>query len=306
MAGNVIYQSTVASNLKETLDEIVDDKTDGLESGLIMPKYFMEGSMKDAYVDDLETGGPSLVPLKPEGTELSLGALREGQLYRYMARTWGMKMMISDEAKEDYKYPEVVKLARRLKRALFKTVEYEAAAFIARGWDATYPIGDGQPMFSASHTIPSGGTFSNTAAAPVAPSMAAVALHRATTLKMPGHDGLIEGYDLEKVVFPQEQWSTWDQILGSTMEPVTNNFAAINTVKKLSITPVAVRYWTNTTTNYFYITEAKADGLKWKWRRRPKSKTWVDNDQEVEKWGISARWANGISDPRGVFGVQAV
>lgn len=300
----VIYQSTVASNLKETLDEIIDDKTDGLESGLIMPKYFTESSMRDAFVDDLETGGPSLVQLKPEGTELPLGRLYEGTLTRYMARTWGMKMMISDEAKEDYKYPEIIRLARRLKRALFKTVEYEAAAFIARGWDTNFPIGDGLPMFSASHTIPSGGTFSNTAGAPVAPSHAAVVLHRAATLKLPGHDGLIEGYDLKKVVFPQEQWGIWAQILGSSMEPVLTNFAAISAVKGLGIEPVAVRFWTNTTTNYFYITDAP-DGMKWKWRRRPKSKTWVDNDQEVEKYGISARWANGCSDARGVYGNQA-
>lgn len=302
MSGNVIYQTTVASNLKETLDEIVDDKTDGLESGLVMPQYFEEASMSDAFVDDLEVGGPGMVPLKPEGTELELGSLREGVKYRVWARTYGMKMMISDEAKEDYKYPEVIKLARRLKRALYKTVEYEAAVFVARGWDTNYPMGDGVPIFSASHPLPNGGVFSNNLT-PVAPSHSALVAHRAAALKLPGHDGFIEGYDIKKVVFPQEQWGTWDQILGSSMEPVLTNFAAISVVKKLGIKPVAVKYWTNTTSNYFYITEAE-DGLKWRWRRKPKSKTWVDNDQEVEKYGISARWGQGISEPRAVLGVQ--
>jgi hypothetical protein len=88
------------------------------------------------------------------------------------------------------------------------------------------------------------------------------------------------------------------------MDPAAGNFAKINVIKKLGIEAVPIKRWTNTTSNYFFITEAP-DGLKWKWRRRPKSKTWVDNDQEIEKYGISARWARLWSDPRGVLGVQA-
>lgn len=304
MAGNVVYQSTVASNLKEVLDVIVDDKTDGLEGGLVMPKYFDVGTMKDAYVDDLEVGGTGLASEKPEGSELSLGQLREGAKTRYLARTYGQKMIVSEEAKEDYKYPEVLKLAQRLKRAVYKTVEYDAATVPARGWNTSYVGGDQVCLFSASHTLPGGGTFSNTMATPMTPSVQAVIVARASALKLPGHDGLIDGYDLKKVAFPTEQWGVWDGIVGSEKRPDAGNFAEVNVVYKMNIEPVPIKYWTNTTTNFFFITDAE-DGLKWKWRRKPRSKTWVDNDQEVEKFGISARWSRLWSDPRGVYGVQA-
>ncbi len=304
MAGTVVFQSTVASNLKEVLDNIVDDDTDGVEAKMDMPKYFEVGSMKDAYVDDLEMGGPSLVALKPEGSELTLGSLREGVLTRYLARTYGMKMIVSDEAKEDSKYPEVLKLARRLKLSMYLTVDYDAAAVPARGWNTSYPIGDGLPLFSASHTLPNGGTFSNTMATPMTPSVQAVIVARAQAMKFAGHNGLIMGQDLEAVCFPQEQWGLWGGICGSEKRPDAGNFAEINVVKTMSLKQVPIRRWTNTTTNYFFTTDAP-DGLKWKWRRKPKSKTWVDNDQEVEKFGISARWDRGCSDPRGVLGVQA-
>jgi hypothetical protein len=304
MAGNPVFQSTVYQNFKLVLDNIVDDDHDGIESSIDMPKYFDVGSMGDAYVDDLEMGGTGLAALKPEGSELAASEIKEGVKTRYTARTYGMKILISDEAKEDSKYPEVLKLAKRLKLSLYLTVDYDAAAVPARGWNSSYPGGDGVALFSSSHTLPNGGTWSNDMATPLSPSVQAIVVARAMSMKYPGHNGLIMGFDLKKVCFPTEQWGMWDGILGSAMDPAAGNFAKINVAKKLGIEPVAIKRWTNTTSNYFFITEAP-DGLKWKWRRKPKSKTWVDNDQEIEKYGISARWARLWSDPRGVLGVQA-
>ena len=304
MAGQVVYQSTVQSNFKEVLDNIVDDDTDGIEANLDMKKYFDVGSMKDAYVDDLEMGGPGLVSEKVEGSELTMGALREGVTTRYLARTYGMKMLISEEAKEDSKYPEVLKLAARLKLSLYLTVEYDAASVPARGWNSAYVGGDGVSLFSSAHALPNGGTFSNDMATPMTPSVQAIVVARAITLKYPGHNGLIMGNDIKKVCFPTEQWGSWKGILGSEKDPTAGNFTQINVIKDMSIEQVPIRRWTNTTSNFFFITDAD-NGLKWKWRRKPSSKTWVDNDQEVEKYGISARWARLWSDPRCVLGSQA-
>ena len=299
-----VFQSTVYQNFKLVLDNIVDDDHDGIEASIDMPKYFDVGEMGDAYVDDLEMGGTGLAALKPEGAELQPSEIREGVKTRYTARTYGMKILISDEAKEDSKYPEVLKLAKRLKLSCYLTVDYDAAAVPARGWNSSYVGGDGVSLFSASHTLPNGGTWSNDMATPMTPSVQAITVARAMSMKYAGHNGLIMGFDLKKVCFPTEQWGLWDAILGSTMDPAAGNFAKVNVAKKLGLEAVPIKRWTNTTSNYFFITDAP-DGLKWKWRRRPKSKTWVDNDQEIEKYGISYRSARLWSDPRGVLGVQA-
>jgi hypothetical protein len=47
------------------------------------------------------------------------------------------------------------------------------------------------------------------------------------------------------------------------------------------------------------------NGLNFLFRRRPVGDDWVENSQQVSLFAYSARWARGISDPRGVFGVNA-
>ena len=75
-------------------------------------------------------------------------------------------------------------------------------------------------------------------------------------------------------------------------------------MNKLGLEGVPVKYWTNTTTNWGLIS-AVDNGFKFKWRRKPRSRSWVDNDQEIMKYGISARWARGWSDPRCILFVNA-
>ena len=300
-----VFTSTVATNLKPILSDIVDDKMDGLEDGLVMKQFMEVKSMSDAYDIDLEMGGTGLASEKPEGQELALGGIFEGAQTVYIARAFGLKFLVTEEAKEDSKYPEVLQLARRAKRALYKTVEYDAAAVLARAFNTAYVGGDGQPLCSASHTIPNGGTFSNTMAVPMTPSRQAVITARAQAMLYPGHDGLIEGYQLKKVLFQPAQWGLWQGICGSSYAPEPGNFNEINVVnQKIKLEPVEVKYWTNTTTNSIFQTDCDC-GLTWKWRRRPRAKTWLDNDMEIEKFGISARWARLWSDPRCVVGNQA-
>lgn len=302
---SAILTSSIANSLKETLDEIIDDSTDGIEANAVYTGYMDTKSMKDNYEDDLEMGGPGLASEKPEGSEISVGTIREGVLTRYIARTFAQKLIITEEAIEDAKYPEAINAARRLKRAMFKTVEYDCANILARGWNTSYLGGDGLPLFSASHTLPNGGSFSNTLSTPMSPSVAAVTEMTTAIHKLPGHDGLIEGYNPTKVVCPEAQWAVWSQILNSNFTPTAGNFAEINVVKQdLSLKVIPVRFWSNTDTNWLMLTDAD-NGLQLRWRRKARGRSWVDNDHENMKFSVSARWARGWSDPRCAFGSQA-
>jgi hypothetical protein len=304
MSAGPIFTSTVATNLLPILSDIIDDKTDGIEGGMVMKRYFEESSMSKAYDIDLEMGGTGLASEKPEGSELAIGNIFEGKQTTYYARTFGLKFIVTDEAKEDSQYPEVLKLARRGKRAMYKTVEYDAAAVLSRGWNSSFVGGDGVALFSSSHTLPNGGTFSNNMATPMTPSRQAVSVARAQAQHLVGHDGLIEGYTLKKVLFPSEQYFVWQGICESEYAPDPGIFNEINVVKRMALEPVEVKYWTSTTTNSIFLTDAE-NGLKWKWRKRPFQKTWMDNDQGVEKFGFYARWVRLWSDARCAIGNQA-
>lgn len=302
---NTVFTSTLWHHLKDTLEEIVDDKTDGIEGGLVYKRWMKERRMPDAYIDDQEVGGPGLLSEKPEGGELSVGTMREGYSKRYIARTFGLRMMITEEAMEDVKYQQVIKLGKRLKRAAWKTVEYDAASVPARAWNPDYPGGDGQPLFSTAHTLPHGGTYSNTMATPMSPSVLALTIMDTAIRTLPGHDGLIEGYELKKVVCPVQQRHAWARILKSDKDPQAGNFAAINTAKsEMDVEVVPVKYWTNTTTNWFGITDAEG-GPVWLWRRKIRSRTWYDNNNEVAYHSVTYRSDKGWTDARSAYGSEA-
>lgn len=294
-----VFTGSIAHALKKTLNAIVDDKTDGIEANAVFTKWCDIKEQEDNYEDDLETAGPGLASEKPEGAEIATGSIREGFLTRYIARTFGLKLIVSEEALEDNKYPKVIEAARRLKRALWKTADIDATLMLVRATSSSYVGGDLVSLASASHTLASGGTWSNTMATPMSPSRAAMIIATSQVRKYPGHDGITEGYEPKRILCPTEQWAVWDGLINSTKAP-ESNVNEINVVNKLDLEVVPIKYWSNTTTNWALQTDAD-NGLQFRWRRRPKNRSWVDNDHENMKYSISARWSRGWSDARSLL-----
>lgn len=305
MSSGNIFTGTIAQSLKRTLDKIIDDKTDGYEKNSDYKKWCKEGSMADNWVDDLEMGGPAFLSTKPEGQEISTGSLQEGVRTRYIAETFALKLTVTEEAMEDKKYEDSLNLARRLKLSCYQTVDSDCTQMLVDGFDATVPGADGLPLWSNAHTLPNGGTFSNLAAAPAAPSVSALVPIISQIKKLVGHNGVAMGYMPKRVLCPTEQWGDWSEILKSDKNPVQDNFATINVIKSdYNLTVVPLKFWDNTTSNWAVQTDVD-DQLQIKWRRKPRTKTWVDNGQENMLHSISARWATGYSDPRNSIGVNA-
>lgn len=300
----LIMESALATTLKETLGTIVDDPTDGLENKALYNKWCDVREMYDAWEDDLEVAGPGYASEQQEGKEITTGSLFEGYVTRYIARKFGLKLVITEETLEDSKYPEAIKCARRLKRALWKTVDLDSTFMLMRGFNTSYVGGDGQCLWSTSHPLTGGGTFANTPTVHTSPCRAAVIDHVAAMKKMPGHDGTPEGVSPEAVVFPVEQWAVWDGLILSKFAPDPGVYNEINVVNRLNIKAVPNMFWSNTETNYCYITDAD-DGLNFRWKRRPKGRAWTDNSQEIMFYSNTARWSRGWSDPRGTYGVNA-
>lgn len=299
-----VFSSSIANTLKRTLERVITDQTDGVEKKAVFTKWCDIMDMDDQWVDDLEVGGPGLASEKPEGQEVALGTIREGTLTRYIARTYAIRLGVTEEAMEDSKYPRAVQAAKRAKRSLWKTADVDATAMLVRAEDSNYLGGDGLSLANASHTLPHGGTFSNTMSTPMSPSRAAVIVATSAIRVLPSQDGTTEGYEPKKVVCPVEQWAVWEGLVKSEKAPEPGNFNEINVVKGLDLEVVPNKYWDNTTTNWCVITDAEG-GLNFRWRKRPRSRTWVENSQHIMNYSCYARWARGWSDPRGVYFVGA-
>jgi len=299
-----IFTSTIANSLKLTLDNVIDDDLDGYEKKAMFTKWCDIQSMEDNWVDDLEMGGPGLASEKVEGDDMTVGTLQEGAITRYIARTFAQKLIVTEEAMEDRKYPQVLEGARRLKRSMWKTADVDSTFMLVRATTTGYVGGDGQTLASTAHTLPAGGTFSNKMTVAASPSRIAMAQLTSQIKKLPGHDSITEGYMPVCVLCPVEQWYVWDGITLSTKAPEPGAFNEINVVNRMNLDVYPLPYWSNTTTAWAVKTDVD-NGLNFKWRRRPRSRTWVDNDQELMKYGISARWARGWSDPRALMFVDA-
>lgn len=301
-ASAAIFSSDIASLLISTLDSIVDDKAGYKAKDF---KLWMDvRSMDKQYIDDQEWGGPGLAYEVSEGETIPTGDIRVGATTRYLARKFGLRLNITEEAIEDCKYEQVIDAGARLARALQKSIEVDTHALLNNGFSTSYPIGDGLPVWSASHTLPGGvGTWSNLMSTPVSPSRIAVITATTAIAKIPGHDGTIEGYKPKAVLCPYDQWATWEGLIRSEKTP-ENNFNEVNVVKGMGLKIHPLVFWDASTTNWAMLTDAPK-GFRFLWRRKPKSRTWVENSNEVMSHVVSARWCHGITDARGTYGVNA-
>ena len=300
-----IFTGTIALSLKDTLETIVDDDTDGAKAKAMFTKWCDIRSMEDAYEDDLEMGGPGYASEVDEGTTIPLGTIAEGAVTRYLPRKFGLRMIVTEEALEDGKYERVINAAGRLKRSAWKTADLDCTFMLIRAENSAYIYGDGVTLASASHTLPQGGTFSNTMATPMSPSRLAVITATSAIKVLPGHDGTREGYMPVGVVCPVEQWADWEVLNKSTNAPEAGEFNAINVVKGLNLETYPLPLWSNTTTEYAFLTDAE-NGFNFRWRRKLRNRSWIDNDNQVMKYSVDGRWARGNSDPgRSVYYVSA-
>lgn len=297
---STIFTGTVYHELKETIDTVIVDPKYG-ENDLVCRKYLERKTMSDNYEDDIGIAGAGLASETAEGTAIPAVTITEDYVTRYFARKFTAKLMITEETVEDCKYPVVTDMARFLKRSMFKTMDIDMTFLLVRATNANYVGGDGVALASTAHTLANGGTFSNMFAVAQSPSRLALINATSQIRKYPGHDGITEGYEPKKIVCPTEQWAVWAGILKSTHAPEAGQFNEINVVNsELDLSVVDIPYWDNTTTAWGIITDAP-NGLQYRVRRRPRTNDWVDNEQEVMNYSISARWSRGWSDPRGFF-----
>lgn len=299
----IITSSNVYKSLKAILDNIITDPATG-QKDLVYPKYMEVKSMSDNYEIDQEVAGSLLAQEKAEGANAAVGSIQEGYETRYISRTFALHLHVAEEALEDSKYDKYINAAKRLTRSAYKSQDYDAANTLIRSTTSGYTGGDGVVLGSASHTLPYGGTWSNIADVYQTPSRAALISAITKVGKFPSNDGLTEGFMIKKIVCPLAQWAVWEGILQSKQVPESNN-NEINVVgpggSHGGIEAVPVKYWdAASTTAWAAITDCE-NGLQWRNRRKLRSRTWVDNDAEVMKYGISYRKSNGWSNPRGWY-----
>ena len=96
----------------------------------------------------------------PEGQEFPFVAQKQGGSKTLTIQKFGLGVSISQEMVEDGKFDEIGQIMTELGRSAAETREIQAMDVINNGFGSE-TVADGQPLFDAAHTLPSGGTFRN-------------------------------------------------------------------------------------------------------------------------------------------------
>ena len=292
--------------LQKTLRGIIDDTSDGYKSRSVLGELYQMETSDRAFEDYQEYAGPPYISEKPEMAVVSTVEMSRGYGTRIWMRTFGARMFASEEALDDCMYEDVVRGGRYLKEAAENTRELDGAMTFGRAFNTDYTMGDGQPLCSASHTLPDGRTWSNLMSTPEAPSYRSLMIARASVMLYPNHAGIRAPRRLEKIVHPVEQTGAWDAILNSQLAPYAGNTAEINVVKLKDggLRHLGVPQLLNTSTNWFGLTDNPV-GLKWFTRKplTPYSKT--DFEEGTLTFAIKERRGRGPVDARCIFGVAS-
>lgn len=259
-------------------------------------------SSKKAYEEDNLLMGFGSAPVKAEGAGVAYDSGSELWAARYQHETIALAFSITEEAEEDGLYGSLgAKYSKALARSMQNTKELKGAGLLNNGFSSSYLGGDGVALFSASHPLGGGGTFSNILATPADLHEASL---EALLVQMAGFvddRGLPVRTMAKKLIIPRQSQYIAKRLLSSPMRPGTadNDINAIHSGGDIPGGYAVNHYLTDT--NAFFLTTDCPDGLKH--FVRVKIKRMVEGDFETGNMRYRARerYVFGWTDPRGAM-----
>ena len=258
-----------------------------------------------SFEEETKLSGFSAAPVKNEGSAIAYDNAQEAWTARYTHETIAMGFSITEEAIEDNLYDSLSsRYTKALARAMAYTKQVKAAAVLNNGWASTVTYGDGQPLFSTSHPLVSGGTNSNTPSTQA--DLNETSLENAVIQIAAWTDerGLLIAARPRKLIVPSNLQFVATRLLETELRVGTNN-NDINAIKNNGAIPEG--YTINhflTDTNGWFLTTDVPNGLK-HFVRTP-MQTGMDGDFDTGnvRYKARERYSFGVSDPLGIFGSQ--
>jgi len=258
-----------------------------------------------SFEEETKLSGFSAAPVKNEGSAIAYDNAQEAWTARYTHETIAMGFSITEEAIEDNLYDSLSsRYTKALARAMAYTKQVKAAAVLNNGWAATVTYGDGQPLFSTSHPLVSGGVNSNTPATQA--DLNETSLENAVIQIAAWTDerSLLIAARPRKLIVPPNLQFVATRLLETELRVGTNN-NDINAIKNNGSIPEG--YTINhflTDTNGWFLTTDVPNGLK-HFVRTP-MQTGMDGDFDTGnvRYKARERYSFGVSDPLGIFGSQ--
>ena len=267
--------------------------------------FKMENSTKN-YEEYVQSVGPGIAVVKPEGTPISYDGMQQGFVTRGTNVAYGLGIITTYEELKDNLYMKLTKnRVTKLRRAFDETRNINACNVYSRAFNGSYLGGDGVSLLSTAHPNFSGGTWQNKLTVDSALSQAALEDMLILMMQAKDDKGYIEPLMGNKlVVHPYNKFNA-DRIVG-TAKAVGNNNNDINpiNVQNLISGGVVVCPYLASSGPWFITTNAEEGMI---YQNRESIDIWEDNDSDTRNFKVGAyeRYVFLWVNPRGLYGSNA-
>jgi hypothetical protein len=255
-----------------------------------------------SFEEEVKLSGFSAAPVKNEGSAIAYDNAQEAFTARYTHVTIAQGFSLTEEAIEDNLYDSLSgRYTKALARSMAYTKQVRAAAVLNTGFTAAVG-GDGQPLFSASHPLVSGGTNSNIPTTPADLNETSLEAAVIQISLWTDERGLLIASKPRKLIVPPALQFVSTRLLETELRVGTND-NDINAIKNNGSIPEG--YTINhylTDTNAWFLTTDVPNGMKHFVRTPLQNSMDGDFDTGNVRYKARERYSFGFSDPLGMFG----
>ena len=264
--------------------------------------YTAENSDR-AFEEEVMLSGFANAQVKAEGAGVSFDEAQETFTARYTHETVALAFAITEEAIEDNLYDRLAsRYTKALARSMSNAKQVKAVEPLINGF-GTFKTGDGVALFSGSHPTVAG-TFSNTLATAADLNETSLEQSMIDIAAMTDERGLRVAARGVKMIIPSKLQFTAERLMKSQGRTGTAD-NDINAIVSMGMIPQGYRvnnYLTDT--DAFYILTDVPNGMKMFTRAPLTTAMEGDFDTGNVRYKARERYSFGVSDFRGIFGVE--
>jgi len=269
-------------------------------------EIYNEESSDRAFEEEVMLSGFANAQVKGEGSGVSFDEAQETFTARYTHETVALAFAITEEAIEDNLYDRLAsRYTKALARSMSNAKQVKAVEPLIQGLPTTdnFDSGDGVSLFNASHPTVAG-TFANTLATQADLNETSLEQSMIDIAAMTDERGLRIAARGVKMIIPSELQFTAERLMKSQGRTGTAD-NDINAIVSMGMVPQGYRvnnYLTDS--DAFYILTDIPNGMKM-FNRAPLTTAMEgDFDTGNVRYKARERYSFGVSDPRGIFGVE--
>lgn len=259
-------------------------------------------SSKMAFELDVEMKMLGIASLLAEGAPTAMDNMGQRVISKYVHRYVSIGFTITRQAQKDNLYESRFPLqAKSLKKSMLAAKETLGASLFLNGFNAAFPIGDGQPLFSLDHPI-DGGTYANRPTLQADLNEASLEAAIVAIQQFRDWAGILAKTNPRKLWIPPQLQFTASRLLNSEFRVSTPN-NDINAIAHGNYLPEGYRvnqYFSSMPNMWIVLTDAP-DSFKMFQREEIETDVYADFSTGNMLAKALERYSFGVSNPRGAY-----